>query len=52
MIRHWLKIGLVVFVAFYLFSQPESAAGVVETAIGGLIGAGESLSRFVNALPI
>lgn len=52
MTRHWLKIGLLVFAGFYLLSQPEGAAGLVESAIGAVVGAGDSLARFVNALPV
>ncbi|CAM3928857.1 hypothetical protein HNR23_004528 [Nocardiopsis mwathae] len=49
-LKKWLGYALIAFVAFYLLTQPESAAGVIETGLGGLMSAAESLSRFVNAL--
>lgn len=49
-LKKWLGYTLIAFVAFYLLTQPESAAGVIQTGLGGLMSAAESLSRFVNAL--
>ncbi|GAA3761855.1 hypothetical protein HDA32_005757 [Spinactinospora alkalitolerans] len=51
-LKKWLGYGLVAFVAFYLLTQPESAAGVIQTGLNGLMGAADSLSRFVNALAV
>ncbi len=49
-IKKWTGYALIAFVAFYLLTQPESAAGVIEGALGGLLAGGEAMSRFVNAL--
>ncbi|GAA1756229.1 hypothetical protein GCM10009834_12110 [Streptomonospora arabica] len=49
-LKKWLGYALIAFVAFYLLTQPESAAGVIQTGVGGLMSAAESLSRFVNTL--
>lgn len=49
-LKKWAGYGGIAFIAFYLLTQPESAAGVIETGLGGLMSAAESLSRFVNAL--
>lgn len=48
--KKYLTWALLAFVIFYVISSPEGAAGFVRAALGGLAGAGESLSRFVNAL--
>jgi hypothetical protein len=49
-LKKWGGYALIFFVAFYLLTQPESAAGVIQSALGGLMGGAESMSRFVNAL--
>ncbi|MBB4935388.1 hypothetical protein F4561_006282 [Lipingzhangella halophila] len=49
-LKKWLGYALIAFVGFYLLTQPESAAAVIEGALGGLLAGGEALSRFVNAL--
>lgn len=49
-VKKWTGYALIAFVAFYLLTQPESAAGVIRGALGGLVGGAESMSRFVNAL--
>ncbi|WP_344968123.1 hypothetical protein [Salinactinospora qingdaonensis] len=51
-VKQWSKIALVAFVAFYLLTQPESAAGVIDAGMGGIMSAADSLSRFVNALAV
>ncbi|QVQ50525.1 hypothetical protein J4H86_16615 [Spiractinospora alimapuensis] len=51
-LKKWLGFAAIAFVAFYLLTQPESAAGVIQTGIGGLMSAADSLSRFVNALAV
>jgi hypothetical protein len=43
----WVAI---VFVAYYLATQPEGAAHVVHSAFNGLHNAGNSLATFVNSL--
>lgn len=49
-LKKWLGYALIAFVAFYLLTQPESSADVIDNGLGGLVSAAESLSRFVNAL--
>lgn len=46
----WWQWALVAFALFYLLKQPGHAAGVVDSALGSLESAGNSLSKFVNAL--
>ncbi|WP_433175607.1 hypothetical protein [Actinoallomurus sp. CA-150999] len=48
--KKYLTWALIAFVIFYLLNSPGSAAHVVHNALGGLMSAGNSLSRFVNAL--
>lgn len=51
-LKQALKWIAIAFVAFYLLTQPESAAGVIQAGMGGLMDAADSLSRFVNALAV
>ncbi|MEU5879311.1 hypothetical protein [Spirillospora sp. NPDC047279] len=46
-----LKIAAIAFVAWYVISRPEGAANLVNSALGGLGNAAESLSQFVSAIP-
>lgn len=48
--KKYIGYALGAFVIFYLLKSPGSAAHVVHNALGGLSSAGDSLSRFVNAL--
>lgn len=48
--KKYLTWAILAFVVFYLLKSPGSAAHVVRNAAGGLASAGDSLSRFVNAL--
>ena len=41
---------LIIFVVYYLATQPAGAAHFVHSVFGWLQGAGNSLSRFVNNL--
>lgn len=50
MITKILGWAVVIFVAFYLFTDPAGAAGAVHGLLGGLKGAGNSLATFVNSL--
>jgi hypothetical protein len=50
MIKKYLTWALGAFVIFYLLKSPSGAADVVHNALGTLSNAGDSLSRFVNAL--
>jgi hypothetical protein len=49
----WLfnwRLWLVIFIGFYLYTNPGGAARTVHKAQGGLSKAGHSLSVFVNRL--
>lgn len=48
--KKYLTWALGAFVVFYLLTSPSGAAHVVHNALGSLASAGNSLSRFVNAL--
>lgn len=48
--KKYLSWAAIAFVAFYLFTSPEGAAGIVESAASGLMSAADSLSTFVTAL--
>lgn len=48
--KKYLTWALVAFLIFYLINSPSGAANVVHNALGTLVSAGNSLSRFVNAL--
>jgi hypothetical protein len=48
--KKYLTWALGAFVVFYLLKSPAGAAHVVHNALGTLTSAGDSLSRFVNAL--
>ncbi|KAB2345265.1 hypothetical protein F8566_28825 [Actinomadura rudentiformis] len=49
--KKFLKFGAIAFVAWYVISRPEGAASLVNSALGGLGNAAESLSQFVSAIP-
>lgn len=46
-----LKLAAIAFVAWYVISRPDGAANLVQSAMGGLSHAAESLSQFVSAIP-
>lgn len=48
--KKYLTWALGAFVVFYLLNSPAGAARVVHNTLGTLTDAGNSLSRFVNAL--
>ena len=45
-----LMWALIVFVVFYLFTNPDGAANFVSHALSGLKSAGKSLSTFLSHL--
>lgn len=45
-----MKYVAIAFVLFYLFSQPNNAANVVNNAFSLLGDAGNALAQFVNGL--
>jgi hypothetical protein len=49
-LKKYLTWALGAFVVFYLLKSPGGAARVVHNTAHGLASAGDSLSRFVNAL--
>jgi hypothetical protein len=50
MLRTLINWGIVLFVIFYVATEPAGAAGLVHHAYNGLHDAANSLARFVNAL--
>ncbi|MQY07801.1 hypothetical protein [Actinomadura macrotermitis] len=46
-----LKLGAIAFVVWYVISRPEGAASLVNSGLGGLGTAAESMSQFVSAIP-
>lgn len=48
--KKYISWALIAFVIFYLLTSPQGAAHVVHSALDSLTSAGNSLSRFVNAL--
>lgn len=42
--------AVIIFIVFYLATQPTGAAHVVHSAYNGLHSAGQSLAKFVNSL--
>jgi len=42
--------AIVIFVVYYIATDPNGAAGFLRTAMHGLQDAGNSMSRFVNKL--
>jgi hypothetical protein len=42
--------GIVIFIVYYLISDPNGASGVVHSALNGLRNAGNSLAQFVTNL--
>lgn len=48
--KKYLTWAAVAFVAFFLFTQPEGAAGIVHSAANGIMSAADSLSTFVTSL--
>lgn len=48
--KKYLTWALGAFVVFYLLKSPGGAAQIVHSTAGSLASAGDSLSRFVNAL--
>jgi hypothetical protein len=50
MVRKIVVWALVVFVVFYLLTDPNGAAHFVSTVFNGLKSAGHSLSTFVSKL--
>nr|BFE28709.1 hypothetical protein GCM10010200_009600 [Actinomadura rugatobispora] len=46
-----LKIIAIAFAVWYVITRPEGAANLVNSTLGGLGGAAESMSQFVSAIP-
>lgn len=49
-LKKYLTWALGAFVVFYLLNSPHGAARIVHSTASGLASAGDSLSRFVDAL--
>jgi hypothetical protein len=50
MLRKIITWAIVLFILFYLATEPTGAAGVVHHAYNGLHDAASSLATFVNSL--
>ena len=50
MVKKIVTWALVLFVVYYLVSNPDGAANIVHHAFNGLREAGASMSRFVSSL--
>lgn len=50
MLKKVITWAIVLFIVYYLVSDPNGAAGAVHHAFNGLRSAGNSLSRFVSSL--
>ncbi|HEU5416861.1 MAG TPA: hypothetical protein VFV41_04160 [Streptosporangiaceae bacterium] len=50
MLKKVITWAIVLFIVYYLVSNPHGAAGIVHNAFDGLKSAGASLSRFVSSL--
>jgi hypothetical protein len=50
MLKKIITWAIVLFVVFYIATQPAGAAGFVHSAYNGLHSAANSMARFVNSL--
>jgi hypothetical protein len=50
MIRKVVTWAIVVFIVYYLVSDPHGAAGAVHHIVNGLHSAGNSMAKFVSNL--
>jgi hypothetical protein len=50
MLKKVITWAIVIFIVYYLATQPTGAANVIHHAYNGLHAAGSSLARFVNSL--
>jgi hypothetical protein len=49
-LRKVIAWAVVIFIVYYLATDPGGAAGFLKNALHGLQSAGNSMSRFVNKL--
>jgi hypothetical protein len=50
MLKKIITWAIVIFIVFYIATEPGGAANLVHHAYNGLHSAGTSLARFVNSL--
>ncbi len=50
MIKRLAPWAAIVFVAFYLVTEPVGAANFVRSVLNGLASAGDALAQFLNTL--
>jgi hypothetical protein len=50
MLKKIITWAIVIFIAFYLLTQPAAAGKVIHSLLDGLKNVGDSLAAFVNAL--
>jgi hypothetical protein len=48
--KKYISYAAIIFVVFYLVTQPTSAGHLLDSAFHGIHSAGSSLARFVNSL--
>jgi hypothetical protein len=52
MVKTVITWGVIIFVAFYLVTQPTSSGHLITSGFHGLHDAGSSLARFVDSLSL
>ena len=52
MLKKILSWGAVIFVAFYLITEPASAGHIISSAFNGLRDVGNSLASFVHSISL
>lgn len=50
MLRKVITWAIVIFIVYYIATEPTSAAAFLKTCLHGLQNAGSSMSKFVNKL--
>jgi len=50
MLKKIITWAVVLFIVFYIATQPSGAAGFVHSAFNGLHSAANSMAKFVNSL--
>jgi hypothetical protein len=49
--KKYLKMATIAFIAWYVISRPDGAASLVNSGLGGLGNAADSLAQFMSAIP-
>jgi hypothetical protein len=48
-VNNIVKYGLIAFVLFYVVTNPQGAADIIDKALGGLSSLGNGVSEFVTS---